>query len=313
MSASKKPREPLGKAIRSLNYHHLSYFWMVAEEGTITRASKRLRLAQPTVSAQLRTLEENLGVELFDRSGRSLVLTDAGRIVHRYAGEILQLGREMVDVLNDRPVDRPVRLAVGLAFVVPKLIAYELLRPALELEPGVIIECYEDKVDRLLTQLAAHELDLVISDAPLGSGVAVKAYNHHLGESSTSFFAARPLAVRLKRGFPESLDEAPYLMPMAGSSVRRELEHWFDNLRIRPQVVGEFDDSALLKVFGQSGVGAFAVPTVIEKQVREQYGVQLIGRSDQVVERFYAISAERHVKHPGVLAIANVARTKIFS
>jgi LysR family transcriptional activator of nhaA len=312
MAKPKKAREPIGTAIRALNYHHLAYFWMVAEEGTITKASRRLGLAQPTISAQLRTLEEHLEVELFDRSGRTLVLTDAGRVVYRYADEILSLGREMVDVLNERPVDRPLRLAVGLALVVPKLIAYELLRPALELSPGVLVECYEDKVDRLLTQLASHELDLVISDAPLGPGAAVKAYNHPLGESATTFFAARPLALRLRRGFPGSLDGTPYLMPMGGSAMRRELEQWFDSLRIRPQVVGQFDDSALLKVFGQSGVGAFAAPSVIEKQVRQQYGVEVIGRTDAVTERFYAISAERKVKHAGVLAITDVGRAKLF-
>ena len=312
MSHAKKARRRTGKVLPTLNYHHLMYLWTVAEEGTITKASRRLRLAQPTISTQIRTLEENLEVELFDRSGRTLVLTDAGRVVHRYADEIINLGREMVDVLNERPVDRPVRLAVGLAFVVPKLIAYQLLRPALDLAPGVLVECHEDKVDRLITQLASHELDLVISDAPLGPGTAVKAYNHLLGESATSFFAARPLALRLRRGFPDSLDGAPYHMPMGGSALRRELEQWFDSLRIRPRVVGQFDDSALLKVFGQSGVGVFAAPSVIEKQIRQQYGGQVIGRTDEVTERFYAISAERKVKHPGVIAISKVARTKLF-
>lgn len=312
MTKTRKTPGQLGRVVHSLNYHHLKYFWMVAEEGSITKASQRLRLAQPTISTQIRTLEESLEVELFDRSGRGLVLTDAGRVVHRYADEILALGRELVDVLNDRPVDRPLRLAVGLAFVVPKLIAYQLLRPALELATGVVVECYEDKVDRLFALLASHELDLVISDAPLGPGVAVKAYNHPLGESATSFFAARPLALQLRRGFPGSLDGAPYLIPMSGSAMRRELEHWFDSLGIRPRVVGEFDDSALLKVFGQSGVGAFAAPSVIEKQVCQQYRVQVIGRTDEVTERFYAISPERKVKHPGVLAISEGARTELF-
>ena len=312
MAKRGKPRESLGSAVRSLNYHHLSYFWMVAKEGTITKASRRLRLAQPTISVQLRSLEENLGVELFDRSGRTLVLTEAGRVVFRYADDILALGREMVDVLNERPVNRPLRLAVGLAFVVPKLIAYQLLRPALEMSSGVLVECYEDKVERLLTQLASHEIDLVISDAPLGPGVAVKAYNHPLGESATTFFAVRSLALRLRRGFPRSLDDAPYLMPMEGSAMRRELDRWFDSLEIRPHIVGQFDDSALLKVFGQSGVGAFAAPSVIEKEVRQQYHVEVVGRTQEVKECFYAISAERKVKHPGVLAISDAARTKLF-
>lgn len=312
MGNAKKPREPLGSAVRAVNYRHLTYFWMVAKEGSVTAASERLQLAQPTISAQLRTLEETLEVELFDRTGRALTLTDAGRVVYRYADDILALGREMVDVLKGRPVDRPLRLAVGLAFVVPKLIAYELLRPALELGNGALVDCYEDKVDRLLTQLASHEIDLVISDTPLGPDVAVKAYDYPLGESSTTFFAVRSLALRLRRGFPQSLDDAPYLMPMEGSAMRRELDRWFESLGVRPRVVGQFDDSALLKVFGQSGVGAFAAPSVIEKQIRDQYGVQVVGRTDEVTERFYAISAERKVKHPGVLAISNTARTKLF-
>jgi LysR family transcriptional activator of nhaA len=312
MAKNKKVRSSLSAVARGPSYHHLKYFWTVVEEGTITKASQRLRLAQPTISTQLRKLEENLGVELFTRQGRRLIVTDAGRVVHRYADEILKLGKEMVDVLGDRPPDRPLRLAVGLTLVVPKLVAYELLRPALELTPGVLVECHEDKVSRLLPLLASHELDLVISDAPLGPGVAVKAYNHPLGESSTSFMAARALASGLRTGFPNSLDRAPYLMPMGGSALRRELERWFSELHVRPDIVGEFDDSALLKVFGQSGVGAFAVPTVIEEQVKRQYGVEVVGRTHEVTERFYAISAERKFKHPGVLAIVNVARTKIF-
>ncbi|MDH5671426.1 MAG: transcriptional activator NhaR [Myxococcales bacterium] len=312
MSRARRAPERLRSTLRSLNYHHLVYLWTVAEEGTVTKAAKRLGLAQPTISAQLKALEEQLEVELFDRSGRNLLLTDAGRVVHRYADEILALGREMLDVLNERTMDRPIQLKVGLALVVPKLIAYQLLRPSLELSPGVLVECYEDKTDRLLAQLATHELDLVITDAPLGSGAAIKAYNHHLGRSATTFFAARPLALRLRRGFPHSLDGAPYLMPMRRSALRRDLELWFESLGVRPHVVGEFDDSALLKVFGQSGVGAFAAPSVIEKQVKQQYGVQVIGRTDEVIEHFYAISAERRVRHPGVVAIANVARQQLF-
>lgn len=295
-----------------INYHHLLYFWMVAKEGSIAGAAKRLRLSQPTISTQVRTLEEQLGVELFDRSGRRLVLSEAGQMAYRYAEEIFTLGREMVDVLHDRPVDRPARMVVGVTYVVPKLIAYQLLQPALGLEGGMYVSCREDRFDRLLGQLARHEIDMVISDVPLGPEVSVKAFNHPLGSCGISFFAAGKLGPKYRRDFPASLDRAPFLLPMPGSMVRRELDRWFDAHDLQPEVVGEFDDSALLKVFGQGGFGVFAGPSAIEKEIKRQYGVTVIGRTDEIQERFYAITVERRLKHPGVVAISEGAKSTLF-
>jgi LysR family transcriptional activator of nhaA len=297
--------------MRWLNYHHLLYFWTVASEGSIARASKRLRLAQPTISTQIRTLEEQLGTPLFDRVGRRLVLTEAGRLVQRYADEIFSLGQEMLDVLEDRPSGRPQRLVVGVLDAVPKLVAYRLLRPALQAEGAMHIECREDKMEPLLSRLALHEIDLILSDSPLPPGSSIKAFNHALGRSSLSFCAAAPLARRLTDPFPKVLHRAPMLLPSAGSALRRELDRWFDRHGLQPEIVGQFDDSALLKVFGQSGVGAFAVPTLIEDEVRRQFRVQVIGRSDELHESFFAISAERRLKHPGVVAICDAARSEL--
>jgi LysR family transcriptional activator of nhaA len=295
-----------------LNYHHLLYFWTVAREGGLAAASKRLHLAQPTISTQLRQLEERLGVRLFDRSGRRLQLTEAGKLALRYADDIFGLGRELVDALQDRP-GGPLRLVVGVTDTVHKMVAYRLIEPALRLPGGVRVECPGDKLDRLLTRLAGHQLDLILSDAPLPPQSDVKAFNHPLGHSGVTLFAAAPLAARLRRGFPRSLDGAPFLLPTAGAPLRRELTRWFDRHELRPDITAEFDDTALLKVFGQAGVGVFAGPAVLEDEVARQYKVEPIGRADGLAERFYAISGERRIKHPGVVAISTNARAELFA
>ena len=295
-----------------LNYHHLLYFWTVAREGSVTRASQQLRLAQPTVSGQLKALEDALGEKLFERTGRRLVLTDVGRVVLRYADEIFSLGRELQDTLKGRPTGRPIRFTVGVADAVPKLVAYRLLLPALSLPEPVHIVCREDKPERLLAELSVHSLDLVISDSPVGAGVKVKAYSHLLGETPVAFFGSDALASGYRKGFPRSLEGAPVLMPTEGSTLRRSLDQWLDTEGIRPRVVGEIEDSALLKVFGQAGVGLFAAPVAIEAEVRAQFGVKLLGRVDSVKERFYALSAERKLKHPAVVAICEGARRRLF-
>ena len=295
-----------------LNYHHLLYFWAVAREGGVTRASEQLRLAQPTISGQLKALEEALGEKLFERAGRRLVLTDVGRVVYRYADEIFTLGRELQDTLKGRPTGRPVRFTVGVADAVPKLVAYRLLRPALTLPEPVHVVCREDKPDRLLSELGVHSLDLVLSDAPASPGVKVKAYSHLLGETPVAFFGTDALAAAHRRGFPRSLDGAPVLLPTEGSSLRRSLEQWFDAEGLRPRVVGEIEDSALLKVFGQAGTGLFPAPVAIEAEIRVQFGVKVVGRVDAVKARFYALSAERKLKHPAVLAIREAARSQLF-
>ncbi len=295
-----------------LNYHHLLYFWVVAKEGTISAACKELNLAQPTISAQLRILEESLGEKLFTRVGRNLALTETGRVVYRYADEIFSLGRDLVDALKGRPTDRPLRLTVGVADVLPKLVAYRLLEPAFQLPEPVQLICHEGSPAELLTRLATYELDLVLSDSPIGPEVKVRAFNHLLGECGVSIFGTKDLATKYRRRFPGSLDGAPFIIPTANTALRRALEHWFDAQDIRPSVFGEFEDSALLKVFGQAGVGLFAAPAVIEKEVQRQYNVQVVGRLESVRERFYAISVEKKVKHPAVLAIADEARQKLF-
>lgn len=295
-----------------LNYHHLLYFWTVARTGGVSAASAELRLAQPTISGQLRVLEEHFGEKLFQRVGRRLELTEMGRLVYRYADEIFTLGRELTDAVRGRPTGRPVRFAVGVADQLPKLIAYRLIEPALKLAAPVRIVCREDKPERLLADLAVHDLDLVLSDAPLNPSIKVRAFSHLLGECGVTVYGAKALSARYRRGFPGSLDGAPFLLPTENTVLRRSLDQHFANLGVRPAVVSEFEDSALLKSFGERGVGLFVGPTAIDAEIRRQYGVVAIGRIDEVRERFYAISAERRLKHPAVLAISESARAKLF-
>jgi LysR family transcriptional regulator, transcriptional activator of nhaA len=295
-----------------LNYHHLLYFWMVAREGSVTRAATELRLGQPTVSTQIRTLEEALGEKLFTRVGRNLALTDVGRFVFRYADDIFSLGRELQNTLKGRPTGRPLRFMVGVVDVIPKLITYRLLQPALVLTEPVRVVCREDEPERLLAELAVHRLDMVLTDAPLGLGVKVRAFNHLLGECGVTFFGTAELSRAYRRGFPRSLDGAPLVLPTDNTTIRRSLDQWFESQGIQPNIVGEFEDSALVEVFGRTGAGIFVAPSAIEKEVQLQYGVERIGRVDGVRERFYAISVERRLKHPAVVAVAEAAREKVF-
>ncbi|MFO1519790.1 MAG: transcriptional activator NhaR [bacterium] len=295
-----------------INYHHLLYFWTIAREGGVVKATRVLKLAQPTLSAQIRSLEGNIGEPLFHRKGRGLELTDMGRMVYRYAEEIFSLGRELMDVVKGRPTGRSIPLRVGVADVLPKLIAYRLLRPALHLPESVRMVCYEDKPEKLLAELSVNELDLVLSDAPLPVSVKIRAYSHLLGECSMSFFAAPSLAKRLKRCFPDSLNGAPFLAPTENTLVRQTLEHWFQNRNLHPIRVAEFEDSALMKSFGQAGEGVFTAPSVIEKEIQAQYRVKLIGREPSLRERFYAISVEKKIKHPAVLPLCESARHQLF-
>ena len=295
-----------------LNYHHLFYFWNVAREGSVMRACQKLHLAQPTISGQIRVLENALGEKLFIRSGRSLALTDVGRMVYSYADEIFSLGRELVDTLKGRPTGRPLRLVVGVADVLPKLIAYRMLEPVFALPEPVQVICHEGKTQHLLAELSVYGLDLVLADAPIGPSVRIRAYNHLLGECGVSLFATESLASAYRKRFPHSLKGAPFLMPMGNTTLRRSLDQWFDAEGIHPQLIGEFEDDALLKVFGQSGAGLFAAPTTIEKEVKKQYGVSLVGRLESLRESFYAISIERRIKHPAVMAIIETARHQLF-
>lgn len=297
----------------SLNYHHLKLFWAVAHEGNLTRAAANLHLTPQTVSGQIRTLESTLNEKLFQRSGRGLILTAVGHTVLRYADDIFASGSELLETLRGQPTGRPLRLAVGVADVLPKLVAYRLLEPALHLPAPARVICVEGSPEALLADLAVHRLDLVLSDGPIPAAVRVKAFNHELGKCGISLMARGDLATGLREGFPGSLDGAPVLLPSKHTALRRALDTWFKGSGVRPVIAGVFEDSALLKVFGQAGVGFFAVPSVIEAEVVRQYQVERIGGTDEVAARFYAISGERRVRHPAVVAICEAARSELFS
>lgn len=294
--------------VETLNHHHLFHFWTVVREGGVTRASERLHVSQPTISGQLRELEQALGEKLLARAGRTVVLTDIGRTVYRYADEMLALDRELLEAVKGRPT-RPGKLAVGVAMVVPKLVAYQMLEPALRLPEPIQLDCVQQSPKRLLAELAIFGLDVVLADAPAPPVVKVRAYSHLLGECGVSVFGTPRLAAAHRRGFPRSLDGAPFLLPSEDSALRFSLEEWFRKHRIRPRVVGTFEDSALLDAFGQAGAGLFAMPAAIEAEVGRQYRVRAVGRLDAVRQRFYAITVERKLRNPAVIAISERART----
>lgn len=291
-----------------LNYHHLHYFWTVASSGSISKASQELLVSSSAISAQLSTLEESLGEKLFVRSGRNLILTDVGRVVFSYSSEIFALGRELTQTVKNRPTGRPLRLLVGVVDVLPKMIAQWLIAPALKLREPVRIVCREGSSEQLTAHLAEHELDVVLSDVAFSPNGGARVYNHLLGECGVTFVATPKLAKGLKSNFPRSLDGAPMLLPVENTGARRNLNSWFDSQGIRPQIAGEFQDHALLRAFGQAGIGVFSIPSVFEKQLEQQGSLQRIGRTEDVRNRFYAISVERRLKHPAVLAICDTAR-----
>ncbi|RYZ12559.1 MAG: transcriptional activator NhaR, partial [Myxococcaceae bacterium] len=268
-----------------LNYHHLLYFWTVARAGSIAKASEELHLAQPTISTQIKLLEESLGHQLFERKGRKLVLSDVGRTVMRYADEIFRLGNELKNVVSGLPTGQQLRLNVGVLDVIPKLVAEQLLKPALDAGPSLRIICRESPLPQLLAQLALHELDVVLADAPGSEPVSVRSFNHLLGKCGVTFFAAAPLA-HLRKDFPRSLDGAPMLLPSEESSVRRSLDLWFERRGVRPLIAGDFDDSALLQAFGQKGHGIFAMPSIINEEVQRQFNVTAIGHTDEIEQCF---------------------------
>ena len=295
-----------------LNYHHLHYFWMVAREGTIARASEKLRLTHPTISTQIKVLEDAMGEQLFARQGRRLVLTEVGQVVYRYAEEIFSLGREMLDTVKGRPTGKATRLVVGVADSVPKLLVGKLLEPLRRSVQPIHLVCREDRPERLLVELATHMVDVVVSDAQVPPGSGVKAWSHLLGECGVTFFAAAELGLS-RRGFPQCLDGAPVVLPTWNTVSRQALEAWFERLKSRPKVVAEVEDSALLKTFGQAGWGAFPAPSALTGSVRAKYGVAAIGTTDDVRERFYAITTERRIKNPAVAAIQQAAQQRLFA
>ena len=291
-----------------INYKHLHYFWVVAKQGSIARASEVLHLTPQTISGQVNLLEETMGQALFTRSGRNLELTPTGRLALSYADEIFSLGSELEESLRNQSSERTRTFKAGVADVVPKTIAYRLLSPALQMEEPIRIQCRENNLETLLAELALHRVDVVIADGPIPAGVDVRGYNHSLGDCGIGFFATPALARSLDGDFPQCLNAAPLLIPSGINRMQDRLLQWLDSQRIFPRIVGEFDDSALMKAFGQAGVGIFISPVAIAREVEDHYGVVQLGRTDAVREHFFAISVERRISHPAVAAITETAR-----
>jgi len=296
-----------------LNYHHLRYFLAVAQEGGLRAAAEKLHVSPPSISAQIRELEEALGEKLFRRSGRANVLTDAGQIALRHAEEIFSLGRELVSAVKQHPTSRVVRIHVGVADAFPKLVTYEILKPLFARADPIHVVCREGKLEDLLPQLAAHRLDIVLSDEPAPSTVKIRAFNHLLGESGVTFCAAADQAAKLRRGFPRSLHGAPAFLPAENTALRRSLENWFRSLQIRPRVVAEFDDAALMKVAAANGLGFVPIPTIVESEAVTRYDLRRIGATERCRDQFYAITAERKITHPLISMITEQAQKLTFS
>jgi LysR family transcriptional activator of nhaA len=299
--------------MRHLNYNHLLYFWTVAREGSIARAAEALYITPQTVSGQIKLLEDTIGRPLFDRVGRRMVLSETGRVVNQYADEIFSLGAELAQRLKSTDPGVPFVLNVGIVNSIAKLITYQVLEPAMALDDELRIACWEGDLERLLADLAVLRLDLVISDRPIPTGLNVKAYNHALGDSAVAFYMRTDVAMVYTRAFPQALHQAPMLLPINTSALRRRLDDWFEAHNLRPQVVAEFDDSALMKAFGSAGRGVFPAPVAIARHVEAMYGARMIGEAEGVTESYYAISPERKIHHPAVLRIIESARERLFT
>lgn len=296
----------------NLNFKHLRYFWMVAKSGGVARASEQLHLTPQSISGQLSELEGNLGVQLLRRVGRGLELTEMGRRIFSYADEIFALGDELVEIALDQTAKKSLPFRIGVADSAPKSVAYRVIEPALHLDEPVRLICREGPLASLLAEMAVHRLDLVVADRPMPTNLNVRGYNHLLGESDLTVFAAPGLAQSWPGPFPDRLDKAPFLLPGADVAIRPKLIQWLEARRLYPWIVGEFDDSALLKAFGQGGAGFFVAPTAIADYIGPQYGVQAVGLIDAVVEQFYAITTERRLTHPVIVAIVKATQREFF-
>ncbi|MEQ1869258.1 MAG: LysR family transcriptional regulator [Vicinamibacterales bacterium] len=297
-----------------LNYHHLYYFWVVARTGSVAAASRELRLTHPTVSAQIHQLEGIIGEKMFKRAGRGLALTDVGQTAFRYATEIFGLGREFMAVVKRGATPQSMHLAIGVSNCLPKSIVQRLLEPALHLTPPPYLICREDRsLQEFLKELSAHALDLVLSDEPAGTGAPVKLFNHLLGECGTTILGSASAAASLRKRFPQSLDGAPFLMPSVNAALRRELARWFVAQGIRPRVVAEIDDGSLAKVLAAGEYGVYACPSVMEDDARRRYGLRTVGTIPSLKNRFYAISVEQRLRHPGAVAICGNAKSEYFA
>lgn len=300
-------------SVDSLNYHHLRYFWWVAREGGVGKAAQQLRVSHATISAQIHRLEEVLGEALFEKRGRGIVLTEVGQVAFAYAERIFALGRELLDTVEGQPGLGPLHLSIGIADVVPKLLVRTLLQPALTLDTPVRLACREDRPEVLLQLLAEHRIDVLLSDAPLSGSSGTRVFNHLLGESPVLAYAAPALAKRLRRGFPDSLQGAPVLLPSEHTALRKVLDAWFVTHGITPNIVGEFDDAELIYAFAADGMGVFFAPLVNEEALRRQQRVLRVCALNGVSERFYAVTIERRIKHPAVSAMCEAARVQVFS
>jgi LysR family transcriptional activator of nhaA len=299
-------------AVPRLNYQHLLYFWSVVKTGSIARACEELALSAPTISMQLRTLEERLGEKLLAKSGRTLVATEVGRLVFSYADEIFGLGHDLLEALANRPTARPMRLVVGIDDVLPKEIPYRILKTTLSLKRPVRLECREGTLERLVADLALHEVHVVLSDAPVTPSLNVRAYSHAVGSCAVLWMATPALAATLRRGFPGSLSGVPVLLPTDDTAIRRALDQWFDRQDVRPVMVGEFEDYAMLREFARAGHGFFPVPAILERQFRDEHGVARIGAVTGIKAEFYAISVERKVGNPAVAALIEQGRNALM-
>lgn len=296
----------------SLNYKHLHYFWSVANEGSIVKAGEKLHITPQTISGQLSLLEQSIGNALFEKDGRGLKMTETGRLVKRYADEIFDLGRELNDVLRGSPAIGPAEFIVSAASALPKTIVQKIIQPGLKIDQDISLTSREGPVEDILADLAIHKVDMVLSDIPLTGALSIKAFNHKLGESGLTFFAATHLAKQYIDNFPQSLNLAPMLMPTPQYAIRQQVDNWLSERQIYPIVRGQFDDSALMKSFGQSGLGIFFMPSIIADEVCKNFDVEIIGQLDEITQKFYAISAERKVRHPAVAAICDNARHNLF-
>jgi LysR family transcriptional activator of nhaA len=294
-----------------LNYHHLRYFWAAAREGGLTRAAEKLRVSQPSICTQIQALEQALGDKLLRRTSRGLALTETGQKVFSFAEEIFSLGEDLLNTMKQHPTARPLRVNIGIADSLPKLLTYEMLRPIFHLSQTVQAACSEGKVPDLLAQLATFRLDVVLADEPAPASGHLKTFNHLLGECGVSFCAEPRLAARLKRRFPASLHDAPALLPGSSSALRRSLEKWFRDHKIAPRLVAEFDDAALVKVAATDALGFFALPSLVAHEAVARYGVSILGHAPDCRQQFYAVSAERRLTHPAVLAITAKAKTSL--
>jgi len=294
-----------------LNYHHLRYFWTVAKEGGLTKASAKLHVSQPTISVQIQALEGVLGEKLFRRAGRNLALTDTGQHVLGFAEEIFSLGQDLLNSVKQRTTARPLRLYLGVADALPKLVAYRIIEPVFRLPQPVQISCWETRLSDMLVELAAYRMDVVLADEPASSGVTPNVFNHFLGQSDVTFCAVPALAAKLRRGFPKSLNGAPALLPMSNSGLRRSLEKWFQARGVRPSLIGEFEDPAFVNILALQGLGFMSVPSIVAQEAVRSYGFRLIGRTRECQQQFYAITAERKLTHPAVLAITSGAPRRL--